>query len=389
MQTYVACNGGKTSSLRRKNCSSFKQNYLGVPSNFLLLSKPCAKIRRLKALNWIIMHILVTGAAGFIGFHLIQKLLDRGDSVVGIDNLNEYYSVSLKQDRLKIIQSHSQFEFYEIDFIARDAIDQLFQNHRFDRVCHLGAQAGVRYSIENPRAYIDSNVLGFANILEACRNAQVPHLCYASSSSVYGNNKSQPFSESHSIDHPVSVYAATKKSNELMAHAYSDLYSLPTTGLRFFTVYGPWGRPDMAYFKFVKKILNGDSIDIYNHGKMSRDFTYIDDAIEGVIGALDQIAKPDTLWSNEAPSSASSYTPYRIYNVGNNNPVSLLKLVEVIEACLGVSARKNMMPMQDGDVTSTYADISRLKNATGFTPNTSLNSGIEQFVKWYKHYHSV
>lgn len=335
------------------------------------------------------MHILVTGAAGFIGFHLIQKLLDRGDSVVGIDNLNDYYSVSLKDDRLSIIQAHPKFEFHKMDLADREKVDDLFSHHQFDRVCHLGAQAGVRYSIDNPRAYIDSNVVGFINILEGCRDTNVPHLSYASSSSVYGANKIQPFNESHNVDHPVSLYAATKKSNELMAHTYSNLYGLPTTGLRFFTVYGPWGRPDMAYFKFVKKILNGDSIDIYNHGNMSRDFTFIDDIVEGVIRVTDQIATTDESWSPDSPNPASSYAPYRVYNIGNNSPVSLLHFVETIEQCLGRTAKKNMMAMQDGDVPSTYADVSRLIKDVGFKPETSLKDGIQQFVTWYKQYYGT
>lgn len=335
------------------------------------------------------MHILVTGAAGFIGFHLIQQLLARGDTVVGIDNLNDYYPVSLKKDRLKQIAEHPKFEFLEIDLADRDAMDALFKSNQFERVCHLGAQAGVRYSIENPRAYIDSNVVGFMNILEGCRNTKVPHLSYASSSSVYGANKIQPFSESHNVDHPVSLYAATKKSNELMAHTYSNLYDLPTTGLRFFTVYGPWGRPDMAYFKFVKKILDGDTIDIYNHGNMSRDFTYIDDIVEGVIRVTDKIATPDDAWSADAPNPSSSYAPYRVYNIGNNSPVSLLSFVETIEQSLGMEAKKNMMPMQDGDVPSTYADVSRLMSDVDFKPATPLSKGIGRFVEWYKSYYKV
>lgn len=335
------------------------------------------------------MHILVTGAAGFIGFHLIQKLLERGDSVIGIDNLNNYYPVSLKEDRLKVIKPLPGFEFREIDLSDRQAMDALFKEHRFDRVCHLGAQAGVRYSIENPRAYIDSNVVGFMNVLEGCRNTEVPHLSYASSSSVYGANKIQPFSETHNVDHPVSLYAATKKSNELMAHTYSNLYGLPTTGLRFFTVYGPWGRPDMAYFKFVKKILDGDTIDIYNHGNMSRDFTYIDDIVEGVIRITDRIATADMNWSAESPDPGSSYAPYRVYNIGNNSPVSLLEFVETIETCLGKVAKKNMMPMQDGDVPSTYADVSRLIADVDFKPETPLKDGISHFVDWFKSYYKV
>lgn len=335
------------------------------------------------------MHILVTGAAGFIGFHLIQKLIERGDTVVGIDNLNDYYPVSLKQDRLKCIEALPGFTFQHIDLADRVAMDALFDAHKFDRVCHLGAQAGVRYSIENPRAYIDSNVVGFMNILEGCRNTKVAHLSYASSSSVYGANKVQPFSEKHNVDHPVSLYAATKKSNELMAHTYSNLYDLPTTGLRFFTVYGPWGRPDMAYFKFVKAILNGDTIDVYNYGDMSRDFTYIDDIVEGVIRVTDKIPTANPNWKSESPDPSSSYAPYRVYNIGNNAPVSLLEFIETIEDCLGMKAQKNMMPMQDGDVPSTYADVSKLMADVDFKPSTSLKEGISTFVSWYKTYYGV
>lgn len=333
------------------------------------------------------MKILVTGAAGFIGFHLIQKLVERGDTVIGIDNLNDYYPVSLKLDRLKIIEALAGFTFIKMDLADRDAMDALFAAHQFDRVCHLGAQAGVRYSIDNPRAYIDSNIVGFINILEGCRNTKVPHLSYASSSSVYGANKQQPFSEKHNVDHPVSLYAASKKSNELMAHSYSHLYQLPTTGLRFFTVYGPWGRPDMAYFKFVKKILNGDSIDVYNNGDMSRDFTYIDDIVEGVIRVTDAIPSPDEKWSGDTPDPSSSYAPYRVYNIGNNAPVSLLKFIEIIEQSLGVVAQKNMMPMQAGDVPSTYADVSKLMADMDFKPSTSLEQGIAEFVQWYNAYY--
>ncbi len=335
------------------------------------------------------MKLLVTGAAGFVGFHLIQKLLERGDSVVGIDNLNDYYDVLLKQSRLAILEKHPNFSFFKMDLADRSAIDKLFSDHDFERVCHLGAQAGVRYSIENPRAYVDSNIVGFVNILEGCRNSQVPHLSYASSSSVYGANKQQPFSEKHNVDHPVSLYAASKKSNELMAHTYSNLFDLPTTGLRFFTVYGPWGRPDMAYFKFVKKILNGETIDVYNYGDMSRDFTYIDDIVEGVIRVTDAIPTANTDWSGKAPDPSSSYAPYRVFNIGNNAPVSLLGFIETIEECLGVTAQKNMMPMQAGDVPSTYADVSQLINYTDFKPVTPLKTGISAFVEWYRSYYKA
>ncbi|MFT7559118.1 MAG: UDP-glucuronate 4-epimerase [Flavobacteriales bacterium] len=335
------------------------------------------------------MNILITGAAGFIGFHLIQKLIARGDSVIGIDNLNDYYDVSLKTDRLKVLAEFNTFAFIPMDLADRRAIEGLFEQHSFDRVIHLGAQAGVRYSIENPHAYVDSNILGFMNILECCRHAKTAHLCYASSSSVYGANKAQPFSEQHNVDHPVSLYAASKKSNELMAHTYSHLFDLPTTGLRFFTVYGPWGRPDMAYFKFVKKILNGDTIDVYNHGDMSRDFTYIYDIVEGVIRISDRVPQGDTNWNAESPDPSSSYAPYRIFNIGNNAPVSLLEFIETIEGALGIEAKKNFMPMQPGDVASTYADVSALINATDFQPKTTLKEGIGQFVQWYKSYYHV
>jgi len=335
------------------------------------------------------MKILVTGAAGFIGFHLIKKLLARGDSVIGIDNLNDYYAVSLKRDRLAQLPSDSTFQFYQVDLADRGAIEAIFAEHRFDRVCHLGAQAGVRYSIENPRAYVESNIVGFMNILQGCREHEVPHLSYASSSSVYGANKKQPFSEKHNVDHPVSLYAASKKSNELMAHTYSHLFGLPTTGLRFFTVYGPWGRPDMAYFKFVKAILDDKAIDVYNNGDMSRDFTYIDDIVEGVIRATDKIAAPNPDWSAENPDPSTSYAPYRVYNIGNNAPVNLLEFIRVIEACLGREARKNFLPMQPGDVASTYADVSQLIDSTGFKPSTTLQEGIAKFVDWYRSYYGV
>ena len=335
------------------------------------------------------MQILVTGAAGFIGFHLIQKLITRGDTVIGIDNLNDYYDVSLKRDRLSILEALPNFQFLKIDLADRQAMEALFTDYEFDRVCHLAAQAGVRYSIENPRAYVDSNIVGFVNILEGCRNQKVPHLSYASSSSVYGANKQQPFSEHHNVDHPVSLYAASKKSNELMAHTYSNLFNLPTTGLRFFTVYGPWGRPDMAYFKFVKKIINGDAIDVYNFGEMSRDFTFIDDIVEGVIRITDKIPEPNPEWSGKQPDPSSSYAPYKVYNIGNNAPVSLLGFIETIEDCLGIEAKKNMMPMQPGDVPSTYADVSKLMTDTDFKPETSLKDGIATFVDWYRYYYNV
>ncbi len=335
------------------------------------------------------MKILVTGAAGFIGFHTSRKLLDRGDTVVGIDNLNDYYDVTLKQDRLKQLTDRSNFEFQKLDLADRDGIEALFQTHQFDRVINLAAQAGVRYSIENPRTYIDSNIVGFLNILEGCRNTKVPHLSYASSSSVYGANVKQPFAESDNVDHPVSLYAASKKSNELMAHTYSNLFNLPTTGLRFFTVYGPWGRPDMALFKFTKGIIEDKAIDVYNYGEMYRDFTYIDDIVEGVIRITDQIPQANKEWDGLTPDPASSFAPYKIYNIGNNTPVKLMDFVEAIEDCIGKKAKKNMMAIQPGDVPSTSADTSSLQADIGFTPSTGVKEGIEQFINWYKDYYQV
>lgn len=335
------------------------------------------------------MKVLVTGAAGFIGFHLSQALLDRGDTVVGLDNLNDYYAVSLKEARLARLQPNDAFEFHRIDVADRPGMADLFRRHNFDRVIHLAAQAGVRYSIDNPHAYVQSNLVGFLNILEGCRHHKVPHLTYASSSSVYGANEVQPFSEQHNVDHPVSLYAASKKSNELMAHTYSSLYHLPTTGLRFFTVYGPWGRPDMALFKFTRGILEGTPIDLYNNGDMVRDFTYIDDIIEGVIRASDRIAEPDPDWTGRAPRPDTSYAPYRLYNIGNNRPVKLLDFVDAIEHAAGRKAIRNLMPMQDGDVPATYADVSALENAVGFKPTTPIQTGVDRFVAWYREYYGV
>ncbi len=335
------------------------------------------------------MKILVTGAAGFIGFHLSKNFLARGDEVVGLDNLNDYYDVNIKLDRLKLLESEEKFTFYKLDIADRQAIEALFANNTFDRVVNLAAQAGVRYSIENPHAYISANILGFTNILEACRHHKVAHLSYASSSSVYGANTKQPFSEHDNVDHPVSLYAASKKANELMAHTYSHLYGLPTTGLRFFTVYGPWGRPDMALFKFTKGILEDKAIDIYNKGNMIRDFTYIDDIIEGVVRVTDQIPQSNPSWSGDNPDPASSFAAYRVYNIGNNSPVKLMDFVEAIEQALGKKAIKNMMPMQPGDVPSTQADTSALEAAVGFKPNTSVKDGIHHFVTWYRDYFKV
>ena len=336
------------------------------------------------------MKFLVTGAAGFIGYHLSKALLARGDTVIGIDNINAYYDINLKLDRLKELNNtagHQNFTFLKLDLSNQADIDQLFSNHVFDRVCHLGAQAGVRYSIDNPRAYINSNIVGFMNILENCRQHNVAHLAYASSSSVYGANKVQPFSEQHNVDHPVSLYAATKKSNELMAHTYSSLYQLPTTGLRFFTVYGPWGRPDMAPILFAEGICKGKAIKVFNHGDMSRDFTYIDDIVEGIIRVTDRIPTPNTKWSSSNPDPSSSYAPYKIYNIGNNEPVRLLDFIETMEKAFNKKAIKNMTPIQPGDVPSTYADVSALIADTGFQPTTSLISGITKFASWYANYY--
>jgi len=335
------------------------------------------------------MKILVTGAAGFIGSTLALRLLERGDTVCGIDNMNDYYDVRLKEARLQRIKDHRQFEFQKLDIVDREAMAELFQKQKFDAVMHLAAQAGVRYSITNPQSYIDSNLVGFGNILEGCRHSGVKHLAFASSSSVYGANTKLPFSEHDNVDHPVSLYAATKKANELMAHCYAHLYGLPCTGLRFFTVYGPWGRPDMALFKFTKGILEGDPIPVFNHGKMIRDFTYIDDIVEGVIRVIDRPASPNPGWSGKTPDPATSYAPYRIYNIGNNQPVELMRYIEVLEESLGKKAKLEMLPMQDGDVPATYANTENLENDVGFRPRTSVEQGIARFVEWYKSYHRV
>ena len=332
---------------------------------------------------------LVTGTAGFIGFHLTKRLLELGEKVVGFDNVNDYYSVSLKQDRLKQLSGFDQFEFVTGYLADQTAVSEVFRKHDFARVIHLAAQAGVRYSLTNPRAYTESNVVGFMNILEACRHAQTPHLTYASSSSVYGGGTAMPFSTSQSVDHPLSLYAATKKSNELMAHTYSHLYGLATTGLRFFTVYGPWGRPDMALFLFTKAILEGRPIDVFNQGKMQRDFTYIDDIVEGVVRTSQQIATADTSWSSDQPNPASSNAPYRILNIGNNKPVQLGHFIECIEKALGIQAVRNLLPMQPGDVPATFANIDALENAVGFRPSTPIDVGIQNFVDWYRDYYQV
>ncbi len=334
------------------------------------------------------MKILVTGAAGFIGSHVAHRLLARGDEVVGIDNLNDYYDVSLKQARLKRLQDQENFRFIKADISETAGIERIFQEIESRRVVHLAAQAGVRYSNQNPHAYIQANLVGFTNILEGCRHGGVDHLVYASSSSVYGGNKRLPFSEHDSVDHPVSLYAATKKANELMAHTYSHLFRLPTTGLRFFTVYGPWGRPDMALFLFTKAILEGNPIDVYNHGKMKRDFTYIDDIVEGIVRVLDQPATSDQEFDPTHPDPARSDAPYRIYNIGNSSPVQLLMYIETLEEYLGKTAIKNFLPLQQGDVPESDADTSELKKATGFSPSTNVKEGIRKFVEWYHSYYA-
>ena len=335
------------------------------------------------------MKILVTGAAGFIGMHASQRLLARGDEVVGLDNLNDYYDPTLKEARLARLTPHPAFRFVKMDVADRAGMEQLFASEKFDRVIHLAAQAGVRYSLQNPQAYIDSNVVGFTNVLEGCRYSKVQHLVYASSSSVYGGNTRMPFSERDSVDHPVSIYAATKKANELMAHTYSHLYGLPTTGLRFFTVYGPWGRPDMALFLFTKAILEGRPIDVFNHGKMKRDFTYVDDIVEGVIRTLDRTAEPDAAFDSDQPDPGRSKAPFRVFNIGNHDPVQLMDFVAAIETTLGMSAQKNFMPLQDGDVPATYADTEALNAWTGFAPATSVQEGVARFVAWYRDYYRV
>ena len=330
---------------------------------------------------------LVTGAAGFIGFHLARRLLSEGRPVLGIDNLNDYYDVRLKTDRLADLQANPLFSFKKVDITEEEEILSLFATENPLTVVHLAAPAGVRYSLINPYAYLDSNLRGFLTILEGCRHNHVRHLVYASSSSVYGANTRMPFSVHDNIDHPVSLYAATKKANELMAHAYSALYNLPSTGLRFFTVYGPWGRPDMALFLFTRAILEEKPIDIYNHGKMLRDFTYIDDIIEGVIRVMDHIPTPNPRWRGEEPDPATSFAPYRVYNIGNHQPVELLNFIQILEKHLGKSARKNFLPLQPGDVPATYADVEDLKADVGFKPATSIEEGIGRFVEWYRGYY--
>jgi len=333
--------------------------------------------------------ILVTGAAGFIGFHLSQRLLSQGFEVVGLDNLNDYYDVGLKESRLTILNEMSSFSFAKIDLQSKLELDELFAKMKFDFVVNLAAQAGVRYSLTNPYAYLESNLAGFLNILEACRHHPVKHLIYASSSSVYGANRKMPFSVHDNVDHPLALYAVSKKSNELMAHAYSNLYQIPTTGLRFFTVYGPYGRPDMALFLFTKAILEGKPIDVFNFGKMKRDFTYVDDIVEGITRLIPSIPKGNPAWSGMKPDPASSFAPYKIYNIGNNQPVELLYFIEVLESKLGKKAIKNFLPLQEGDVPETYADVDDLMRDVGFKPSTSIETGIENFVSWYKEYYKI
>jgi len=336
------------------------------------------------------MKVLITGVAGFIGMHAAIVLLERGDDVVGIDVMNDYYDVSLKEDRLKHIDEADKkgiFAFHKIDMADRSAMEELFKTEKPDAVINLAAQAGVRYSIDNPLAYVDSNLVGFAHVLEGCRHNDVKHLVYASSSSVYGANESMPFSVHDNVDHPVSLYAASKKANELMAHTYSHLYGLSTTGLRFFTVYGPWGRPDMSPIKFTKAITEGKPIDVYNYGKHQRDFTYIDDIVEGLIAVLDKPAQPDPNWDGKAPSPASSKAPWKVYNIGNNDTVELLDYINCIEKHLGMKAEMNMLPLQDGDVVATYADVEALIADIGYKPNTSLDDGIAKFIHWYNEYY--
>lgn len=333
------------------------------------------------------MKILITGAAGFIGFHLSKKLLDHSYHIIGIDNLNDYYDSSLKQSRLEILGKYNNFNFHKVDLKDKAAVDNIFEAYQLTHVINLAAQAGVRYSIENPYAYVDSNLTGFVNILEACRNYPVEHLIYASSSSVYGGNKVAPFSTNHNVDHPVSLYAATKKSNELMAHTYSHLYGIPTTGLRFFTVYGPYGRPDMAYFSFTKDILAGKPIKVFNHGKMERDFTYIDDIVEGIVKLIEKAPAANKEWDESKDDLSTSFAPYKIYNIGNNNPVQLMRFINALESALGKEAEKVYMDMQPGDVLRTYADVSDLERDINFKPSTSIEDGLKKFVEWYEGYY--
>jgi UDP-glucuronate 4-epimerase len=331
--------------------------------------------------------LLVTGAAGFIGFHTAGLLLERGHEIVGLDNLNSYYEPGLKAARLEILQRDKHFRFEKIELADRDAMHQIFQRERFQRVVHLAAQAGVRYSTENPHVYVASNVTGFLHVIEGCRHTGVEHLVYASTSSVYGANTRMPFTEDQNVDHPLTLYAATKKANELMAHSYSSLYGLPTTGLRFFTVYGPWGRPDMALFLFTKNILAGKPIDVFNHGKHQRDFTYVDDIVQGIAAAVDHVAAADLNWNSDAPNPSTSRAPYRIYNIGNQKPVALLRYIEVLEQCLGRTAQKNLLPLQPGDVPDTWADCQALAQEVGYRRGTEVEVGVKRFVEWYLQYY--
>ncbi|MGM0903873.1 MAG: NAD-dependent epimerase [Bacillota bacterium] len=333
------------------------------------------------------MSILVTGAAGFIGFHLAKELLSRGIQVIGVDNLNDYYDIHLKKDRLEILEKESNFQFFKVDLANQASLNSIFENHSIHIVINLAAQAGVRYSIKNPHSYVYSNLVGFTNILEACRTFQIKHLIYASSSSVYGANSKIPFSTKDSVNHPVNLYAATKKANELMAHAYSHLFNIPTTGLRFFTVYGPWGRPDMAYYSFTKDIIEGNKVKVFNHGEMSRDFTFIDDIVEGIIRLIHCPPKPNNRWDREHPEPGSSYAPYKIYNIGNHHPVKLVDFIKILEKTIGKKAQLELLPMQPGDVKETYADITDLQKDFGFSPKTTLEDGLSHFVNWYKQYH--
>lgn len=333
------------------------------------------------------MPILITGAAGFIGMSLSKRLLEEGNKIIGLDNLNDYYDVQLKKDRLEILKENENFTFYQLDLADRQAVEDCFAKENVDVVINLAAQAGVRYSLKNPHAYVDSNLVGFVNILEGCRHHKIKHLIYASSSSVYGANTKMPFSTNDGVNHPVSLYAATKKSNELMAHAYSHLYDIPTTGLRFFTVYGPMGRPDMAYFSFTKKILAGEPIKIFNNGEMMRDFTYIDDIVDGIVRLLDHPPKANPEFDRENPIPSASYAPYKIYNIGNNQPIKLMDFIETLEKHIGIEAKKEFLPMQAGDVKATYADIDDLQQTTGFKPTTTIDDGLKQFVDWYMEYY--
>jgi UDP-glucuronate 4-epimerase len=335
----------------------------------------------------IAVKLLVTGAAGFIGFHTAKLLLERGDDVVGLDNLNDYYDPALKTARLEILKGYERFQFVKADLADRAKMDALFRAESVQRVVHLAAQAGVRYSVQNPHVYVQSNIVGFLHVLEGCRHNEVEHLVYASTSSVYGANTQMPFSEKHGVDHPITLYAATKRSNELMAHSYSSLYALPTTGLRFFTVYGPWGRPDMSLFLFTKNILADQPIDVFNEGNHQRDFTYVDDIVKGVVAAVDRVAAPDAGWDSDHPNPSTSSAPFRLYNIGNQHPVSLQRYIEVLEQCLGKKARKNLLPLQLGDVPDTWADVESLALEVGYRPSTEVDRGVKQFVEWYLAYY--